>query len=130
MARTTSKAVRSILDPDVPEDTDFSPFIQSANVIVDRLRVAAINKGIALTTKELTLIEMWLAAYYTCAREPQYRSKSTIGASGSWEVKDYLEMAKSLDPSGTLAALMEHRKATITWLGKARSKQTPYDQRN
>ncbi len=72
------------------------------------------------------MIERWLAAHYYCAMDPVYMSKSTGGASGSFQRKagdgtfettEYGRMACSLDYSGATAAVGKRQFAYGIWLG-------------
>ena len=102
------------------------PFIQPATVIVDRVKTCATDRGYTLTKAELTQIEVWLSAHFYLHRDPQYRERHTEKAGGAFETLNYLEMAKSIDPSGCLAAQMERNRAGGFWLGKPKSQQTDY----
>lgn len=128
MARTSDKEVREIIDTN--PDISMTPFILTASTLVDKVQTLAQAKGESLTADQLREVERWLAAYYYSHRDPQYTSKSTGGASGSFTTHDYLETAKQLDTSGCLRNLLERKQAKLTWLGRPPSDQTAYVDRN
>lgn len=117
MARTTPAAVEAILGDDYNYDgnTDLTPFIASANIIVNRVNTCALakNPAIVLGDDELELIERWLAAHYYCKMDQLYQSKSTSSASASFqgqktnsiESTDYGQSAINMDYSGCLSAI-------------------------
>lgn len=143
MARTTSDLVQGVLGDEyglnaAGSSPSLTPYIRAANLMVTRVAACATLKNITLSTDELTEIETWLAAHmYQCA-DPGYTSRSTDKASGSFTGQFGLgldgtrfgQMAQSLDPSGCLAALSKRQYAGGTWLGKAPSEQTDYEQRD
>lgn len=111
--------------------TDLTPFIATASAIVDRAVTGAANKGwvqggVTLSAVEAELIERWLAAHFYVVMDPLYQSKSTQGASGSFqrktesgfEVTDYGRTACQLDYSGTLRAIGLRQFAGGQWLGQ------------
>ena len=145
--RTTEVAVKQILARNYDEDkqTEIYPFISAASVIVDRVITCAAAKSITLTTTETELIERWLAAHFYCAGpDLLYSSKSTAGASASFQGQtgmhldstSYGQMAKTLDYSGCLTEIDKRQEQTAGgrasgfWLGKAPSAQTDYRDRD
>lgn len=145
MPRTDVDSVRALLAPggdydDINKPT-LVPFIETASLIVDRVKTCAIDKGKDLTTAELELIERWLSAHFYVQSDQAYQSKSTSGASGSFQgqVGEGLQNSKygaaalSLDYSGCLLAISggaDRRTAGAIWLGKPRSTQIDYAQRD
>lgn len=107
-------------------------WIRKANSVVDRVVTCATAKGFTHTATELAEMENSLACYFYTLMDPMYSSKSTSGASGSFlaDAENYLKMAKALDGSGCLAAIMAGARAGATWMGRAPSAQTPYAQRD
>lgn len=151
MARTNAAAVSAILlrDYDVATAPSLVPFIETASLIVDRVADCAIDKEKTLTTAELERIEAWLAAHYYSQSDRNYISRSTEGASGAFAGQTgmhlqstlYGQTAVNLDYSGCLADLQAASTLTPTpvnvvqatsfaWLGKPRSSQIDYDQRD
>lgn len=128
MPRVTEAEVRDIVD--ASSDIPMMPHIQAASVVIDRVNTCASARGYTLTAAELTELERWLAAHFYVHRDPQYRSRKTSDASGEFDTLNYLETAKSLDPSGCLAAQMERNRAGGFWLGKPKSQQTSYSDRD
>lgn len=140
MARTDATSVQAILlkDYDAENAPSLTPFITWANLLLNRVVTCATAKGITFSDDELLALETWLAAHAYTANDPQYTSKSTAGASGSFagafdkglNSSRYGQMALSLDPSGCLDAITNRKRARAFWLGKAPSEQIDYDQRD
>ncbi len=142
MARTTTTLVQAVLEVGQAYDTvnnpSLQPFIDSASVIVDRVATCAINRNKTLTDAELELIERWLSAHLYVMSDQQYASKSTSGASASFqgqtqmhlEASKYGQNALDIDYSGCLTAISKRQVASGFWMGKRPSAQTPYDQRS
>ncbi len=141
--RTTSGAVAGILKPggdfDVEADSaDLNPFIATANAIANRVATCAAAKSHALSASELELIERWLAAHCWVQSDQVWASKSTGGASASFqgqtmmrlENSKYGQMALLLDTSGCLEQITKRQVASGFWLGKAPSAQTDYVDRD
>lgn len=141
MSRTTVNAVKAILlaDYNVDDGPSLQPYIDTANALTSRVAACAADRGLALLNTELELIERWLAAHFYAVSDKPYSSKTTAGASASFqgqtakylEFTGYGQMAVTLDPSGCLAAIASglRRVAGGFWLGKAPSEQIPYEQR-
>jgi hypothetical protein len=138
MARTNSAAVQSLLGPNYDCTTDLTPFIQTANGMADRVAACAAAKGKALTPQELQSIEGWLAAHFYAQMDQLYKSKSTGGASASFQGETgkglestlYGQSALMADYSGCLTVISKRQVARLNWLGKPVSEQIPYDQRD
>lgn len=111
---------------------DLVPFIRAASAIVDRVITCASKRkpAVTLTAEEKRLLEAWLAAHYYSAKSPQMTSKGTQSASGSFQVTPYLEYAYGLDPSGCLRSIMQGQRASAAWLGKPKSDQIAYVDRD
>ena len=134
-ARVTATDVRKIIDND--EETDMEPFIAAATSIVDY--VVTQDTGSILNTATLKEIERWLAAHFYAAFDQLYTSKSTGGASGSFQGQfgqridstDYGQRAIMLDFTGTLASLSKSKtKVSMQWIGLPPSEQTDYVDRD
>lgn len=135
--RTTPERVKKVLQANYA--TRAAPsldiYIQSANVLTNRLVREAAVEGISIDGETAGLIETWLAGYYYTKMDPLYLSKSTDGSGGSFQRNpvrnDYLQSAVELDPSGLLLSLVDpSQTAGAGWLGKADRDRIPYDQRN
>jgi hypothetical protein len=122
--RTTVAAVQGILGGNYGKVNgvlmNLQPFIDSATVIVDRVAVCAAKRHKTLGPAELELVERWLAAHAYCHMDPIYMSKSTAGASASFqrgsggegfESTDYGKMAVRIDYSGCLSAIGKRQVA-------------------
>lgn len=131
MSRTIPIAVQAILGGTANASnwdgiTDLTPYIDSASAVVDRVVATALsNKSITLSAVEQELIERWLAAHFYTVMDPLYMSKSTRGASGSFQRKtgegfectDYGRTACQMDYSGSLRAIGLRQFASGAWAG-------------
>lgn len=129
--RTSDSDISAIIEWD--ETVALTAFIRAASLVTDRIAACAIEKGETLTDDELREIEAWLAAHFYTHRDREYTSKSTLNASGSFKMdSSFLDVAKLLDHSGCLAALVAEEGRAIArgfWLGKRPSEQSDYSQR-
>ena len=135
--RTTPAAVQSVLqgDYDTIKNPSLQPFIDTAWPLVDMLASEVGEWGDNYSSQQLERIECWLSAWFYTAGDPIYQSRSNLRGSGSFvrDPKDpnpYKQMATSMDPTGTLSAILDHKLVGMAWLGKPKSAQIPYDQRN
>jgi hypothetical protein len=142
MSRTKAQAVEDVLsaggDYDAVGKPNLAPFIDAANAIVSRVATCATSKGVTLSTSELELIERWYAAHCYATSDRPYANRSTSGAGGSFqgqtgkytEATFYGQMAMSLDFSGCLKAITMGQRAGAVWLGKPKSEQIDYGDRD
>lgn len=150
MARTTAGAVQSILGDHYGPKEDGSlpsltPFIDTATVMVSRVATCATEKGIALSSAELELIERWLAAHFYEHSDQMTSRDETGEALAVFQGKTgmYLESTKYgqtallIDYSGCLAGIQPatddstgRRVLTVDWLGRPPSEQTEYSERD
>jgi hypothetical protein len=140
MPRTTPKLVSEIIQVD--PSLQIAPFIRSASALVDWLAAEALTLAPPITVAESLLreLETWLAAHLYAHRDQLYTSKSTGGASASFqgqtgmylESTQYGQTALLLDVTGLLAARNKGivNRVQVAWLGKRRSERVDYDQRN
>lgn len=136
MPRTDADAVKGILltDYDTKKAPSLVPFIETANVMTTRVAALAVAAEDPMSATELELLERWLAAHCYCMSDQPYSSRSTGGASGSFqgqtgkglEATKYGQMALELDPGSYLTATV----VGMTWMGKAESERLDYDERN
>ena len=126
--RTTDSAVRAIIDVD--EDLALTPFIETANTLIDWLD-GEDSAGV-LTSDMLERIERWLSAHFVAHRDQLFADKKTGDASAKFQVKvdlglastQYGQTAMILDVTGTLAKLNDQgingiKTATALWGGTA-----------
>ena len=144
--RTTETAVKTILGTQydslrVPE---VYPYMEAAGVMIDRMIECATERGITHSTAELEIIERWLSAHFYGQMDQMFSSKSTEGASASFQGQwakyldntRYGQMAMKLDKSGCLELIgadtgeTGRRVAGASWLGKVPSAQTDYVDRD
>jgi len=139
MARTTPNNVQAILGDNYDSNIDLMPFIETATALVDEVVNCAAAKNITISSALLEKIERWLAAHFYAHADPLYQSRSTGGASASFQGQTgmgfestvYGQTAMRLDPSGCLAYFNEFSEpAQVLWLGKPPSEQIPYRDRN
>jgi hypothetical protein len=116
--RTTAALVQGVLlaDYDTLTNPDLTGFIAAASAVVDRVVTLAAQKGVTLSAGvnyEQELIERWLAAHFYTRSDQAYRSKSTGGASASFQgstamsldASYYGQTAVNIDYSGALNAI-------------------------
>lgn len=141
MARTDASKVQEVIS--VKPGAQLTRSITWANLITTRLVTCATSKGYSHTAEELVEIETNLAAHHYSIRNAQYISKSTNGASGSFDIKQWYTAALELDGA---AAIAEGKTSCLTsmlgkdgkgpntaggfWLGRAPSAQTDYVDRD
>lgn len=137
--RTTQTDVEGVLGNDYDGSRDLTPFIKSANVMVDRVVTCATAKGITLTTEEKFQIETWLAAHLYACSDRTLDQKNTADSGGKFsgttgmrlEATLYGQHAMVLDYSGCLEAIFQKRnRVSGMWLGRPPSEQTDYDERD
>jgi hypothetical protein len=128
--RTSDQLVRGVIETDLT--VSVAPFIKTANALVNWLATADAADEALLNADLLREIETYVAAHlYVCNRDKQYTSKSTGGASGSFQGQytmnllstDPGQTACMLDVSGKLAQRSQEaqtgqkRRATLFWMG-------------
>lgn len=131
--RTTASAVQQILGPNYDGTTDLEQVMTTANVFVDLVAACATRKGRTLTTAQLERIEAYLSAHFYGHGDQFYSSRSTQGASGSFqgntgqigiEGSQYGQTALRLDTSGCLNGLNNKARVGIFWAGTKASNVT------
>jgi hypothetical protein len=127
--RTEQSDVKAVI-PTRPS-VSMEPFIRAANSKINWLVLHCTGMS-SLSNADLAIVETWLAAHFYAQYDPQYTSRSTGGASGSFQgqVGKHLEstwwgqQAILLDHSGCLQKLNdelqknEKKVASLTWGGK------------
>lgn len=124
--RTSEALVKGILETDA--DIRLAPFIRMANALTDWL--ASQDTDSELTASLLLEIEGLLAAHFYAHRDQLYNSKSTGGASGSFQGQTgmflqatlYGQTAMVMDVTGKLTkrnleAAEGKKVASADWLG-------------
>ena len=131
MPRTDVTAVQTLLGRNYNGSADLQQFIDTATVIVDRVVAKAAGPlfNTPLLDTEAELIERYLAAHFYCVQDPLYVSKSTAGASGSFQrapstddftSSEYGRGAVRSDPSGVLVSLGKRQVARGFYAGGGR----------
>jgi hypothetical protein len=120
--RTTEEAVGLIIELD--EDIDLTPFIETANFLVDQVCLDSDYSDVTLE-----IIERWLSAHFYAVRDPRTVSESVRGISERFEGRTdlgldftrYGQMAMLLDVEGNLKAINADKlgkiRATILHIG-------------
>jgi hypothetical protein len=141
--RTTADNVKAILvnHYDLSNSPDLTAFIATANVLTDQVDACDTNNSLDAT--ELELIERYLAAHFYAHSDQIAKSRTTGDASISFQgttgkgldSTQYGQTAMLLDETGCLTRkntqMIEGKKrATVTWMGKAKSAQTNYVDRD
>lgn len=130
--RTTPTAVQAILARNYITGVDLAPYIEIASSITDDVAVCATSKGRTQTSAKLELIERWLSAHFYTKMDPLYQARATDEASGRFHSSpdDYLEGAMTVDSSNCVRNIMKNQVAGASWLGKPRSQQIDYQDRD
>lgn len=105
-------------------------FIQTANILTDKVAECAIDKGTPLSAAVLKEIERYLAAHFYSVYDSRYLKKKTERASGEFALLPFLDQAKLLDTSGCLDSFTSNKTARMDWLGKPPSTQIDYVDRD
>ena len=110
--RTTSEAVGKLhpAGSDEDEDVDFTPFIETANNLVDQVCLES-----DYSDATLELIERWLAAHFYAQLDPRTVMEEVRGARERFEGETkirldntrYGQQAMIIDTAGNLKALNE-----------------------
>lgn len=133
MVRSTTTNVRTILGNNYDGSTDLTAVLASASVLVDQVVACAAKKKISLSDDQLLQMETNLAAHLYARQDPFYQSRSTGGASGSFQgqtgmgldATHYGQTAKMFDTSGCLSAIGKGNQVLQSlWLGKPPSEQS------
>jgi len=124
--RTTDSVVQKILGPNYDGTTDLEEVMTTASVFIDLVVQCAARKSVTLTSTQLERMEAYVAAHLYGHGDQFYQSRSTQGASGSFqgstsqiglEGSQYGQTALRLDTSGCLNALHNKARVGMTWLG-------------
>lgn len=113
-------------------------FIKAANLITTRVYECSVRAELALSDEELLEIETWLTCHFYVQSDQVSASRSEAGASMSFqgqlgmgiENSKYGQTALSMDYSGCLRKVLKGQRASGAWLGKPKSEQQTWEQRN
>jgi hypothetical protein len=131
--RTTDKLVLDTLEEGVEDDTKLNVHIRRANRLTDWLQTQdAADQGM-LNDGLLQEIETLLACHFYSTKDQPYTSKSTNGASGSFQGQYGMHLERTMygqdaivmDVSGKLATLGKRTRARLIWGGKAADSPRP-----
>ena len=141
MPRTTAAAVKGLLGENYNGRASLDGFIATAHLMTNKVKTYAdgLTPPHATTDEGLELVERYLAAGYYQKMDKGFASRSTEGASGSFEGQTrmyleanfYLQTAVELDDSGYLAMIAKGQKpkAAALWLGTPAGSQADYEDR-
>src|SRR6478609_3153578 len=82
--RTTVGRVQAVLGGEWDGETDLTPFLRPANIMLTRALLLGAANGKRLSVDEAAEVETWLAAHMYQQMDRGYTSRSTDGASGSF----------------------------------------------
>lgn len=137
MARTTTSRVESVLGNHWDGSTDVDTFITTANILTTR--IAQCDEDGDLTSAELAEIEAQLAAHFYSIQDQIAKSEKAAEASASYvgqtgmrlQFTPFGQQALVLDHTGCLKRLDSERgRVQFAWLGKPKSNQTDYVDRD
>lgn len=136
--RTNDSLVKELLGDNYNSRSSLGQYVLAANVMVNRAATCASAKGVTVTAAEWKVIETWVAAHMYCCMDAMYVSRSTSGASGSFQRTtgkgldgtEYGQMAMRLDPSNCLTEQNSTQRMTLEWLGLPPSEQTDAEDRD
>lgn len=126
---------------ELDSNINLASFIRTANLLVNK--ISSNDSSSLLSSGDLKEIEAYLAAHFYTFRDQQYESTKSDDASDKYQGKTgmyfdssfYGQTAKMLDVTGYLGKLQEQaikgkRTVGITWLGKPKSQQIKYENRD
>jgi hypothetical protein len=128
--------VQELLGNNYDGEADLKPFVKAANSLVNWIDDTCDTDNL-LSTAQLRELELWLACHFYHSQDHMYSSKSTGGASGSFQGQTgmyfdsnfYGQQALLLDVSGCLAKRQLEVKqggrarVGMTWIGTKASEQ-------
>lgn len=120
MARVTDAKVRAIRPSD--SITDYTPFIQTANTIVNDINAKC---GKSFDEARLTQIELWLSAHYANVQDPEVSRERFEQAEKTYQIGNRQLYGVLTDQYGQTANMLaegclvdfEKRKRNIVSLG-------------
>lgn len=119
---------------------NLASYIQTANLLTNK--VSSNDSNSLLNSSDLKEIETYLAAHFYTFRDQQYSQSQSDDSNDTYQGKTgmslnssfYGQTALMLDVTGYLKDLNEGRLPTevggVTWLGKAKSQQIDYEDRD
>lgn len=136
--RTNTGDVQGQLGRNYDGKTPIDPFIRTANIATNNIVNCASKKGITLDDDLLQEIECQLACHYYQRADPGFAAKTTGRSSASFKGQtgmmlqgtEYGQNALGLDISGCLASFNNSGRVQMLWLGKSKSEQIDYNERN
>ncbi len=133
MPRTNEAQVKAVLlaNYDARRAPSIAAFIRTANTVTNRVLSMSVQKPRVvaqggLSSDDLLQIETFLAAHFYCVNDPLYMSRSTQGASGSFQrgqaksgfaSTDYGNQAMDIDWSGVLKNINLQQFASGSGMG-------------
>lgn len=140
-------SVKAVLQKDYDSSTDgaalataqLASCLTSSGLMVARLVTAAAAKGVTLSSAEQDAIQNYLAAHLYSISDRPIKQKGTSAKYATFDGQTsmglkatlYGQQAIALDPSGVLSNLDTPRRSIgMAWLGKPKSAQSDYSDRN
>lgn len=123
--RTTEEAVKGILEVLEDDAVDLTPFIETANNIVDQV---CLDSDYSDATLEL--IERWCSAHFYCIRVPRTTAERVRGIEEVYQGRTYTgfrhtsygQQAMLIDTDGNLKKLDDNSfrkiRGSVSWVGK------------
>lgn len=135
--RTTTVAIQEQLGRNYDGKTSLTPFLKTANVVVNAVVTCANSKGLSLLDEQLERIECLLGCHYYQRADPGFSSKNTGKSGASFQGQTgmmlqstmYGQDALGMDTSGCLGSFNNGGRVQMLWLGKTESEQIDYNER-
>lgn len=141
VVRTTPAKVQSVLDSNYDGKTSLVAKIEAASLLVNKVVACMVARGLpAHDSTTLEMLERYITAHLYLFHDKGMQSESKGKASGSFQGQtglglqstDYGQFALTLDDSGCLMQIDLGKKprASLYWLGKPKSSQVDYVNRD
>lgn len=131
--RTTEDKVIEVLGPDYQQGRSLTFFIRAANGIITRVVNEGADEGVDVSATVAADMETVCAAWLYTKADRIYTSRSTLSASGSFNLgknqDPYMDMLNAIDPTGLAEATITNNVATMDWLGKTEDEALTYAER-
>lgn len=137
-ARTNPTVVQQFLGENYDGTTILTRFITLANIVTSRVSTCATARGTTLSADELENLESLLACHFYMMADKAYQSRTTADANATFQGQtgmeldstDYGQSAKLLEKTLGIVGCLSGTTAQMTWLGKPKSEQTKYANRD
>lgn len=131
MSRTTTAEVEAILGADYDPSRDLTVFMRIAYGVITKVIACAARKGVTYLDQDLIDMETALVAHFYTVSGRRFKKEKDGKAEGVYEDTSYASLALALDETGCLDSLLSKSKTVVAfWMGKRRSEQTDYVDRD